>query len=271
MITVLGASGFIGSQLMRRLREGSIEYLAPARDEKLTGRNLGDVIYCIGLTADFRSKPFETVEAHVCKLKEILQHCRFDSLLYLSSTRIYGTHLKMASEEAALQFSPLSGDDLYNISKVLGEALALASGKRTRVARLSNVYGGDFDSDNFLASVLKESLARCKVVLHTSLDSEKDYVSINDVADGLLRIATRGKQRIYNLASGRNVSHRELMERLAVLTGCRIEVAPGAVRSAFPPISIARMRDEFGFNPSSVLDDLSQLIESYKEQKGSRG
>jgi len=33
----------------------------------------GHVIYCIGLTADFRQKPFETIEAHVSKLAEVAQ------------------------------------------------------------------------------------------------------------------------------------------------------------------------------------------------------
>ncbi|MES2850099.1 MAG: hypothetical protein V4685_13660, partial [Bacteroidota bacterium] len=89
MITVLGASGFIGSSIMKKLKEQNTQYFAPERNEVITNRDLGDVIYCIGLTADFRTKPFETVDAHVCKLKQVLNECTFNSLTYLSSSRVY--------------------------------------------------------------------------------------------------------------------------------------------------------------------------------------
>src|SRR5688500_5975918 len=89
MITVLGASGFIGSRLVSQLAATGAEYQAVGRNEALPAGPLGHVIYCIGLTADFRSRPLNTVEAHVCKLLEVLRKCDFESLLYLSSTRLY--------------------------------------------------------------------------------------------------------------------------------------------------------------------------------------
>src|SRR5437764_55398 len=130
MITVLGASGFIGSHLVKRLGELEIECFAPRRDEKLSTKNLGDIIYCIGLTADFRSRPFDTVNAHVCKLLEVLRDSTFDSLLYVSSTRLYGTHLQTAREEDSLQFAPLDPTDIFSLSKAMGESLSFASGKK---------------------------------------------------------------------------------------------------------------------------------------------
>ena len=271
MITVLGASGFIGSHLLKRLDEQGTDFFAPRREEKLTGRNLGDVVYCIGLTSDFRSQPFTTVEAHVCKLLDVLQDCEFDSLLYLSSARVYAPESKVAYEEDAMQVSPLDPDHLYNISKAMGESLALSCGKRVRVARISNVFGDDFTSQNFLSSIIKDAIKLKIVTLRTSLNSAKDYVSIDDVVDGLIKIATRGQHRIYNLASGRNVSHGQLMEKIVELTGCRVEEIPRAPRITYPQISIDRMRAEFGFQPSSVLDSMSELVEIYERRYGGLG
>jgi len=115
-ITVLGSSGFIGSHLVNKLRELNVSYYCPSREEDLTKKNLGDVIYCIGLTADFRSRPFDTVTAHVCKLLTILQECRFDSLLYLSSTRLYmyESILTRAKEESGIITNSMRVSDLYN-------------------------------------------------------------------------------------------------------------------------------------------------------------
>src|SRR2546423_7434097 len=164
LITVLGGSGFIGSALARRLGESRREYLAPGRDEKLVGRQLGHILYCVGLTADFRSRPFETVQAHVCHLLHILRDCDFDSLLYLSSARIYQGAGATTREEDPLQVSPSKQDDLYNISKAMGESLALHCGHRVRIVRISNVYGGDFASDNFLSSLIRDAVNQGRVI-----------------------------------------------------------------------------------------------------------
>lgn len=258
--------GFIGSHLVKRLAAERHDYFSPGRKENLSGKKLGDVIYCIGLTADFRSKPFETIEAHVCKLNPLLRDCDFDSLLYLSSTRLYGTQGEIASESDALSFDPAEPNDLYNLSKATGEAIALNCGRKTRVVRLSNVYGGDFNSDNFLATVIKDALTTGKVSLHSAPDSSKDYVDIDDVVDGLLIIAARGRERIYNLASGTNVANRTLLERISELTGCQVAVTPTAPKITFPQIDIDRMRNEFDFKPAQVLEDLSRLIELYRHE-----
>ena len=267
MITVLGASGFIGHRLNERLGKLTLERYAPARDEGLSGKHLGDVIYCIGLTSDFRSRPFDTVEAHVCKLLEVLRDCDFDSLLYLSSTRLYGAGEDSTTEENALRVAPPNPGDLYNISKAMGESIALNCGRRTRVARISNVYGGDFTSDNFLSTIIKEAIGKRMIVLQTSAASAKDYVSVDDVVNGLIQITTTGSERIYNLASGVNVSNGELVENLRSLTGCAIEFSPTAPTISFPPINIERMQNEFNYQPSRVLADMAHLVELYKDNE----
>jgi nucleoside-diphosphate-sugar epimerase len=271
MITVLGASGFIGRHLVQRLQGLGREHYAPDRNAELSRRNLGDVIYCVGLTADFRSKPFDTVNAHVCKLREVLQECQFDSLLYLSSTRVYRSaldpvrYVEPVKEDSPIQIAPLEPGDLHNISKAMGEALLLNCGKNTRVARLSNVYGGDFSSDNFLTTIIRDAITQKKVVLQTSADSEKDYVRVDDVVGGLIDIATRGRQRIYNLASGVNVTNGEVLESVTGLTGCVIEFSPEARKVSYPRISIERMQQEFSFTPSSVLRVMPHLVDLYKD------
>jgi nucleoside-diphosphate-sugar epimerase len=262
--TIFGASGFIGSHLVAELQRRKAEHFAIRRDDRLPQQNLGNVIYCIGVTADFRLKPFETVEAHVCKLSDVLQHCEFESLTYLSSTRVYANNAEPASEEAAITVDPANAGDLYNISKAMGESLALNCGRNARVVRVANVYGADFGSENFLATIIKDAVAAGKITLNTTRDSAKDYVSIDDVVYGLIEIATRGRERIYNLASGKRVSNGELAARLSGVTNCQVEFSGNAARLSFPSIVIDRMREEFAFHPSSVLNDLDGLVSLYR-------
>ena len=106
LITVLGATGFIGRNLVKKLNEDGKTIYIPGRNEIIKDKFLGDVIYAIGLTADFRERPYDTIIAHVCKLIEIMQNNTFKSLTYLSSTRVYNGKNGEVFEEEELYVSP---------------------------------------------------------------------------------------------------------------------------------------------------------------------
>jgi nucleoside-diphosphate-sugar epimerase len=252
--TVMGASGTIGRRLTAHLRSvGHIVDTPSRNDDGLYRRPLGHVIYAIGLTADFRQRPYDTVQAHVCVLAELLQLGDFESLLYLSSTRLYG-RAAGGSEENPLPVLAQDPSDLYNLSKLMGESLCLQDTRLgVRVVRLSNVIGGDdADSANFVPSLAREARSG-HIVLHTTAESSKDYIHIDDVAELLPRIATGGRERLYNVASGIQTTHSQWIDLMTALTGCTVEVAPGAEAVRFIPINIGRIRTEFDFQPRPVM------------------
>ncbi|HEX9931900.1 MAG TPA: NAD-dependent epimerase/dehydratase family protein [Allosphingosinicella sp.] len=261
MITVLGGGGFIGSHLVRHLDRLGLEWQAPRRDEPLAGRALGNVIYCIGLTADFRERPADAIEAHVCRLLDLVRSASFDSLLYLSSARLYLRSDPPAREEDELRVRPADPHDIYHLSKAAGEALTLSLGAKGRVARLSNVYGPGQDK-TFLAMLLQEVRESGTIALQTAPESAKDYVSVEDVVDLLVKIALGGRHAIYNVASGVSVTNAELTAAIARHSGCEVRIRDGAPTVSFPAIDVERVRSEFGFSPRSVLDDLPALIAS---------
>lgn len=265
--TVLGASGFVGAALAASLRAQGHSVFTPQRaDPAIFEADLGHVIYCIGMTADFRSKPFETVDAHVTVLADVLRRSRFASLLYLSSTRVYG-NAAHAEEQARLQVDPADPSDLYNLTKLTGESLCRNCGRPdVRVARLSNVVGSDPDSQNFLSSLIREALAG-RIELQTNPDSSKDYILLDDVVALLPAIATGGRHWLYNVASGTSLRHAELVARLAALTGCEVVVRPAAPRVDFPVIDTTRLRDEFHFSAGSVLDSLDHLVAQARQRQ----
>lgn len=265
--TVLGASGFIGCHLVASLRMAGYEVFAPSRgDMEIFQRPLGTVIYAIGVTADFRSRPLDTVKAHVSVLADLFEKADFDSLVYLSSTRLY-TGAANGHVDARFSVTPRDPSDLYNLSKLMGETLSLSCGRHgMKVVRLSNVIGtGGRDSENFLFSLVREAQAG-KIVLRTDVASAKDYIRIEDVVDLLPRIALHGRATIYNLASGIQVSHGEWASRLAVMTGCTVEVVPGAPRVDVPPIDISLIQEEFGFVARPIFEVLPELLKGERDQ-----
>lgn len=259
--TVLGASGTIGRRLAAHLRAAGQTVDTPGRgDAGLYRRPLGHVIYAIGLTADFRQRPYDTVQAHVSVLAELLQQGDFESLLYLSSTRVYG-RAAGGREDSLLPVLAQHPSDLYNLSKLMGESLCLQDARAgVRVTRLSNVVGGeDADSANFVPSLVRQARGG-RIVLQTAADSAKDYIHIDDVAELLPRIAAGGRERLYNVASGVQTTHAQWTAQLAVQTGCAVEVAPGAPTVRFIPVDIGRIRAEFDFQPRPVLAALASAF-----------
>jgi len=251
--TVFGAKGFIGQKMVKALRSKEYKVWEPNRtDSDIYRRPLGHVIYAAGVTADFRTRPFDTVEAHVCFLSKILKEGQFESLIYLSSTRLY-SGVSKGSEDTVLHVQSQDPSDLYNLSKLMGESLCLASGrKNVKIARLSNVLGGG--DDNFIASLYREARAG-QILLRTALSSKKDYIHVDDVID-LLSVIIKGRHSIYNIASGQQVMHAQWVEYFVKLTGCKAKVESGSPEISFVPIDISRIREEFSFTPRYIFNDL---------------
>lgn len=94
-------------------------------------------------------------------------------------------------------------------------------------------------------------------MLRTALESAKDYICVDDVVRLLPEIARHGQARVYNVASGRNVSHGELLAAVAAIVPLTVEVEAGAPAVVSPTISTARALQELGFVPQRrLLDDL---------------
>lgn len=266
--TILGAGGFIGRHLGQTLRQEGAKVVAPARREGLPAGPLGHVIYCIGLTADFRTRPLDTMEAHVCRLREVLGHGDFDSLLYLSSTRVYGG-ASDGCETASIAVDPASASDLYNISKLAGEALCFAQDDdRVRIARLANVFGTEMAPDTFLAALICAAIEDRHIALQTAREAVKDYIAIEDVSRAVIRIARAGRERIYNIASGYNITTGEIVDALAELTNATVSIQPDAPSPSFPPISTERIRSAMAcaapWQPERLTDALPALVAAYR-------
>lgn len=265
MYTIIGGNGFIGSNIAKRLEKNNLKVFIPEKsDRNIYGTNLGNVIYCAGLTSDYRERPYDTVEAHVSYLAEVIKNTNFDSFTYISSTRVYFNSIE-GTEDTNLSINPNNLDDLFNISKLMGESICLNSMKKNiRIARISNVCGNDFSSNNFIYSIIKDAVEKQEIILRTTLDSEKDYIGIDEVVDVILKISQSGKEKIYNVASGKNISNKKIVDILKEITNCNVNIIADANKIKFPKINIDKIIDEFNFDPVKPEFRIKDLAYSYK-------
>jgi len=269
LITVLGSGGFIGAHLVRHIEALGIRCQAPLRgDSHWLEQPLGDVVYAIGLTADFRSRPLDTVEAHVCVLRQLIAQGNFRSLTYLSSTRVYSGS-ERTDEAAKLQVDPNDASDLYNLSKLMGESLCLHGGHALmKVARLANIVGLRPDPDIFIDQLLEEGMRTGAVHLRTALQSKKDYLYIDDAVDLLVRMALSDATGIFNVASGEGVSNAQVLAALEQEMGFTTSVAEGAPVWEFRAIDMAKTTQTFGFAPHKFDNYFPQFLRNYRQKKG---
>ena len=264
LFTVFGSDGFVGRRLVSKLTDEGHEVRAIRRGDVLDIANidLGNVMYCVGVTGSrFKTEQFNVVDAHVSAMARILEAGRFASFLYMSSARVYEESLTDTKESARFGVDPSSISDFYNLSKLMGESLILNCGlANVRIARVS--YAVDFADDStdnisvFLRDALKGSV---KFTAHE--ESVKDYVVMSDVLTVLPKIALSGKSTIYNVASGENVSTRQIADLLVEETGCSIEFVPGEQVRRPQQIDISLLSNEMSYRPTSLLDYARRVIQ----------
>jgi nucleoside-diphosphate-sugar epimerase len=264
--TIIGASGFIGSAVTAKLLNENQEVFTPTRNHtSVFTQHLGHVIYAAGITADFRSRPFETFQANTGLVAALLEKSDFDSFLYLSSARIY-RHTSSSHEDIPIPLQSHNLEDLYDLTKLTSEALCHASNKKNvRIVRLTNVVGADFRSQNFLFDLIRSACDGKKVNLRTALASAKDYVLLQDVVDILPKIAIEGSHSCYNHGSGINLTHEDLLRPILEATGAELIIQQDAPRIVSPVIDIDRLRGEFDYRPSPVLPYIPELINEYRK------
>ena len=264
--TIFGAGGFVGARLEKSLREYGHTVKTVRRDNwPKKGSDLGHVIFTIGMTAQFRGRPFATVETQTLRVYEALSYYQFESFLYLSSTRLYlggqTTH-----EDSCIQVCPASEDSIYNLTKATAECLCLSiENPNIKVVRLSNVFGPENDSELFVSAVLREAAQTGRVVFRSAPMSNKDYIHVQDVAEILPRITLEGRERIYNVAGGANTTNLKIAESL---NQCGIETSfvQEATNISFPQIDIGRLMREFPRPTRSLLQAMPELVDAAKKR-----
>src|SRR5262249_23354350 len=158
-----------------------------------------------------------------------------------------------------LPVQPNAPSDLYNITKLAGEALCLSDRRNTvRVARLSNVFGPGMHRESFLGQILAEGTTTGAVTLRQSLRSAKDYISIGELVPALVNISKSGDARLYNVASGVNTTHEAIAGVLGLKLDWQVNARENATTVRFPRIDIDRLTMEFAAPRNTILDELPQ-------------
>lgn len=259
VITIVGSQGFIGRKLSLFFKKNNYSVIEIDRNTKLDSNiNYGTVFYCAGICVDFQKRIFDTVDAHIVGLRNWLEKCIFDKFVYISSTRIY---VGQQSTCENTDFFVTHKNDIYCHTKLMGELACLSSERSTIILRLSNIIGYDEKSPYFLWSVFRQAKNSKAVILEETLNSHRDYLSVDDfllIAD---RISSQNMQGIYNVASSINTNHSTLEDIINDKFNCSWSYGQKSI--THPKISNYKIISECGLQLSDPHVFINNLFNQY--------
>lgn len=271
-VLLTGATGFIGSRLVGRLRRSDYNVTALVHETpppSADGDRWTDVEHVSGDVTAFESLPdfsgYEavihlagavSVEASISQprryfrlnalgTQHVVERARLDGverILYLSSASVYGDPVRLPIDET----HPLQTQHPYAASKLAGEhvleAASHAHGLLGASARGFTVYGPDQQSDNLVPEVIRQVNADRQVLELGNLNPTRDFVYVDDVADALFTILEQHEKgyQVYNVGSEEESSVRDVVACIADIMGVDLEVTSSAT-SRDDDVEIDRM------------------------------
>ncbi len=218
------------------------------------------------------SKPLETFHVNVDGTRYVLEACKKNNVkkvIVSSSAAVYGEGYPNVKLTEKSQTNPISP---YGESKVKMEQEVKVFASKYDInyiiLRFFNIYGVE-QSDEY-AGVITKFMKR--VVHNRSLEifgdgmQTRDFVGIDDVINSIHNSISNDRNGIYNIASGKNITIKELAEMIISVSRKNLEIKhiiskKGDIIHSQADISLAR--NNLGYNPKIELrEGVKQLLQS---------
>ena len=225
-VFVTGASGIVGSWLVRSLLSAGAAVVALVRDEdprsefvrsgddhrvarvhgsledlalleRLVVQYEVDAVFHLGAQTQVRHaqrQPWATLEANVRGTYNLLEAVRrsarhVQALVVASSDKAYGQSLTLPYTEE----HPLAGRNIYDASKSAADLLTSAYGNSyglsVGIARCANIYGGgDLNWDRIVPGTIRSLLNGEAPIIRSDGTLQRDYLHVDDAVAGYLAL-----------------------------------------------------------------------------------
>jgi UDP-glucuronate 4-epimerase len=240
-----------------------------------------DIIIHLAAQAGVRysiDKPFKYLESNLIGQMNILEAIRnfkpnLKHFIFASSSSVYGNSLENSFSETQKTDEPVS---LYAATKKSGELLAHSYSSLYNIPstglRFFTVYGEFGRPDMAYFSFTKNILAGETIRLFNNGDLQRDFTYIDDIVDGINKIATnppKHKFKVYNIGNNKPVQLRYFVEVLEKNIGkkANIELLPmqkGDVYKTFADIN--EIKKDYSFEPKTTIEQgLENFVKWYKD------
>ena len=252
-VLITGGAGFIGSHLAERLAErndvtvlddfstGSRSNVSDARSIKIVDGDVTDealvrriahgtdvVLHMAAMMGVKRTleHPLDVLAVNIDGTRSVLDAAvaaDVDRVLMASTSEIYGD----ATDPPYAESDEASPKTNYAVAKLADERFVQAYGTEYdldyTIVRYFNVYGPRQDPSGYgyvVPIFVKQALADETIEVHGDGSQTRDFTYIDDAIDCTLRsLSPRGRNEVFNVGTGHELSVRELAERVVSVVG----------------------------------------------------
>jgi dTDP-glucose 4,6-dehydratase len=305
---VTGAAGFIGSHLSEYLLERGFSVIGMdnlatgdvANVQHLTGREFvfvkhdvtnyvaidGPLDYVFHFASpaspiDYLKLPIQTLKVgslgtHNCLGLAKAKGARF---LIASTSEVYGDPLVHPQhEEYWGNVNPVGPRGVYDEAKRFAEAITMAyhraHGVETRIVRIFNTYGPRMrvHDGRAIPAFLGQALRGEDVTVFGDGSQTRSLCYVSDLVDGIHRLMMSGTSDPVNIGNPRELTIRELAERIVALVGSKSRIVERALPVDDPKVrqpDITRARTLLGWEPKVALEEgLPRTLAYFRHKLG---
>jgi dTDP-glucose 4,6-dehydratase len=305
---VTGAAGFIGSHLSEHLVQRG--YSVIGMDNLVTG-DVANVAHLVGhgfvllehdvtnyvavdgpldcvfhfaspaSPIDYLKLPIQTLKVgglgtHNCLGLAKAKGARF---LLASTSEVYGDPLvHPQGEDYWGNVNPVGPRGVYDEAKRFAEAITMAyhraHGVDTRIVRIFNTYGPRMrvHDGRAIPAFLSQALRGEDVTVFGDGSQTRSLCFVSDLVDGIYRLMSSDVSDPVNLGNPRELTIRDLAERIVALTGSPSRIVQQPLPVDDPKVrqpDIKRARTLLGWEPRVSLEEgLPRTLEYFRRKLG---
>jgi|TARA_Y100000310_G_scaffold82857_1_gene79449 UDP-glucose 4-epimerase len=226
-ILVTGSNGFIGRNLIKKLKELNLDFTEFKGDilEGISEKEDYDLIFHLAAKVPQNTSDEEDyAKVNVEGVKLVLEFCKEKNskIIYTSTIGVHGDVKEVVTENSIISpnLTP------YASSKFKGEDICKEYSKKYGVncciLRFSTVYGFGQEG-GYLIPTLIRALKEDKVAKLRDKNAFRDYIHVEDVIDTLLS-STKIDNSIINVAYEKTYSVGEIVELVRKISGKNLKV-----------------------------------------------